>query len=551
MGQLFETYLRYGISSDVAAKLESLELSVTVFRVTSIQKLTEHYGISAEEASWIKKCITRQPIDVAVLQELLENSNFVCCCCKGIKGDSYIIHHIIEYEISQDNSYGNLALLCPNDHDLAHRSPGLTNKLTPDQIRKSKTNWERQVRLYNLATSKHGEREQFILQLPRFQELQVEITALRERIVDKEKLIARSEAYFDSEMSKLKNQIASLEAQKALLEQHVAAITYKLAGIDLCNMPESYSEAVSHLLNADISGAIEILDEAKLDADLVKLEETQDKLDRSIQENADSRLLKAKLLTLNLQFAEARGSAGRGLQLYEELANRNPEHYMPELASCFEEVGTVYYNTGEYGAAEACFLNGLGVCEELQRKGIYAQLPLVALLLQNIGASHYSRGDYQTAKEYLEEANSLFSDIHLVYVKHEGFDYSDFEYQRAMTITNLGTVYKVLGMHDQARELLLQGRNAYEDLTTKDENEYLPGLMKNLSSLGAFYLATNDFDAAKEAYSRILLIARKLVASHRERYLEELADVLLNLCSLCLNSHDIVGRRAIMTSCAH
>lgn len=153
MSRLIETYLQYGVPSDAAKRFESYKLSVSTFRATSIQKLFEHYGISSEEASQVKRCINRKPIQQEVIQKLLESSNFVCCCCKGIKGDSYIIHHITEYEVSQDNNYDNLAVLCPNDHDLAHRSPGLTNKLTPAQIRRSKASWEQQVRSHNLDKS--------------------------------------------------------------------------------------------------------------------------------------------------------------------------------------------------------------------------------------------------------------------------------------------------------------------------------------------------------------------------------------------------------------
>lgn len=552
MGRLLETYLRYGVPSDLAVKFESLGLSATAFRATPTQKLVEHYDLSAEEVSWVKQCITRQPIDDEVIQKLLENSNFVCCCCKGAKGDSYIIHHIIEYETSQDNSYDNLAVLCPNDHDLAHRAPRLTNKLTTDQIRKSKASWEDQVRLHNLAISRHGESEQFVLRLPRYQELQSEITVLKERLADKEKLVVRSEAFFDAETSKLRNQIAELEEQKALLEQQVTTLAQKLSGVDLGKTSESYSEAVSLFLNADLAGAIAALNEAELDSELAKFEEMEDELNESIRKNADTRILKAQLLTLDHRFIEARQSAGRGLQLYEDLVDRNPDLYLLGLASCFEDVGTIYYNTGLPDAAEACFHNGLGVCEELKNRGVQAQLPLAALLLQNIGACYHSRGEYETAKEYLEEANSLFAGIHSVYSEFEGgdlsnlgIDLSNFEHRRGMVITNLGTTYKALGMHDKADELLLQGREIYESLVAKDEKKHLPGLVRNLSSLGMHYFAIEDLNAAEETFSRLLPILRKLVEQERGRYLEELADVLLNLCSIYLRTEKMDEARIL------
>ena len=553
MGRLIETYLRYGIPSDAASKYEAVGLSVSTFRVTPIKKLVEHYGISSEEASWVKQCITRQPIQEEVVQELLENSNFVCCCCKGIKGDSYIIHHIVEYEISQDNTYENLAVLCLNDHDLAHRAPGLTNKLTSDQIRKSKDNWEKQVRLYNLATSSHGEREEFLLKLPRYQELQSEIALLKERILDKEKLITRSEAFFNDEISKLRNQIAELESQKAFLEQQVENITQKLISVDISRVSELYSKAISHFLDADLSGAIKALNEAELDAELERFEELDEELNESLRKNADSRLFKAKLLTLYFRFSEAQQSAVKGLQLYERLADRNPEKYLLDLAFTFETVGTVYYNTGEYEAAEVCFMNGISVCQNLYEMGTYAQVPLYALLLQNIGASYYSRGNYEVSKEYLETANLWYNDLNKVYEKIDDIASDnqkliepllfDFEYKRAMAATNLGTTYSALGMREEALEFLLRGKNIYENLVSEKPKSDLDGLMKSLLSLGGFYNSVGDLGAAREVYLKLLPVIQSLFDKQRERYIEELADLLLDLCGIFIGSNDVIDAR--------
>jgi hypothetical protein len=78
---------------------------------------------------------------------LLQRSNFLCNVCKGSKGYSFLIHHIKEYEKTQDNAYHNLIVLCPNDHDMVHR--GLAMHLTPDDLMKCKDAWEKQVEIEN------------------------------------------------------------------------------------------------------------------------------------------------------------------------------------------------------------------------------------------------------------------------------------------------------------------------------------------------------------------------------------------------------------------
>lgn len=141
-----ETYIQYGVASDLAQKLKSLGLPLTTFRSTSKKNLETKYGLVKSEIDLVKDLIEREPIDKDLIEILLEKSNFTCCICKGTKSDAYVIHHIDHYSKTQDNSYQNLAVLCPNDHDLAHKEgKSLTLKLTPEQIRNLKTKWETEV----------------------------------------------------------------------------------------------------------------------------------------------------------------------------------------------------------------------------------------------------------------------------------------------------------------------------------------------------------------------------------------------------------------------
>lgn len=150
-----DRFLQYGVSSTLADKAVRAGLTVTTARALPIRELTGKFSLSGAEASELKKCVVRQPIDARVAELLLTRSNHVCCVCKGIKGTAVILHHLVEYEVSQDNSYGNLAVLCPNDHDRAHSS-GLSLGLTDAQITSSKVAWEKQVELTNAQTAARG-----------------------------------------------------------------------------------------------------------------------------------------------------------------------------------------------------------------------------------------------------------------------------------------------------------------------------------------------------------------------------------------------------------
>lgn len=145
-----DTYLKYGVNTELASRLMRLNLSISSIKTLPSKDLISISGLDANEVQYLKNLLTRQPIPDDVLNELLENNNYVCCVCKGVKNDGYVIHHINPYSITHDNSYSNLAVLCPADHDLAHREGiGLTSKLTQKQIIRAKTNWEKDVKKHN------------------------------------------------------------------------------------------------------------------------------------------------------------------------------------------------------------------------------------------------------------------------------------------------------------------------------------------------------------------------------------------------------------------
>lgn len=173
-----ELYLRYGLSNKLSEKLTALNLPKTTLEKTSKKNLKQKYGLTDDEISFVKDAIKREPIDAEVVQELLENSNFTCCICKGTKAKSYLIHHILKYSISRDNSYHNLAVLCPEDHDLAHRTgDSLTLKLTERQIINAKRKWEKEVKRRNIqkAVIRGNVFEIDFLNIPRILEVCLEV----------------------------------------------------------------------------------------------------------------------------------------------------------------------------------------------------------------------------------------------------------------------------------------------------------------------------------------------------------------------------------------
>lgn len=532
MSKTMDKYVQYGVPNDLAIKYEQLKLSVTNFRNLPLEHLYENYSIDRQEAKMVKRCIKRQPIALSIIDALLYNSNFLCCCCKGMKSDSYIIHHIEEYEISQNNSYENLVVLCPNDHDLAHRPAGLTNKITPEHLRESKRKWEEEVKVHNIISSQNGERTELILKIPKFKEISEEIIKLQSQLKDKETIIERSDAYFELEKHKLHERISELTAKIQGMEQQVVHTAQNILSSESSSL--AFSEAVSFFLEGDIDHAIEAIQDEDIDQELKEIEEIERKGNLKLKENADARIFKAQLLMLNMNAAESLEVAAKGLSLYEKLAERDAGIYLPKLANCYEKVGSILYNQDLFDESESCFVSGINICRYLEEHGDFSLFSLHALLLQNVGASYYGRNDYETSVVILEEAQWRFNLIR-ERLNQDLSKYPDdlmtIDSQRAHVMINLGVSYKHLNPEDpRALDVLLKALKIYEELIKVElSSEQRRGYIILLNMLASLYWAKGDQDKVANFYSLALSQNRKLVLENSIFYAESLADLLLEI----------------------
>lgn len=146
---LMKTFLKYGISEDISTDLIAAGFSVSSLRKLKLSIIADKLNMPLDKIKDTKSKLRRKPIDEDTMFSLLENSNYTCCCCKGLKSRSFIIHHLVPYNETQNNDYNNLAVLCPACHDYAHIKPGLSLKITPEQIKKSKYKWEKEVEKHN------------------------------------------------------------------------------------------------------------------------------------------------------------------------------------------------------------------------------------------------------------------------------------------------------------------------------------------------------------------------------------------------------------------
>ncbi len=133
--------MAYGIAKDLAQKAVDAGYNLTKIRAASKSDLTDHFA--DDEADMLKRQIERQPISDDVVERLVNECHWRCCVCFNYDNLlPVVVHHIEEHARTQNNSYENLVVLCPNHHALAHTQSTLgQGPLTAELLRRQKSSF--------------------------------------------------------------------------------------------------------------------------------------------------------------------------------------------------------------------------------------------------------------------------------------------------------------------------------------------------------------------------------------------------------------------------
>ena len=177
-----------------------------------------------------------------------------------------------------------------------------------------------------------------------------------------------------------------------------------------------------------------------------------------------------------LKFKESEEAFNNAHKIYQALAEKNPDTYLPHLASTQNYLGNIYSETGRFSDAEKAYNIALTIKKALAEKNPDAHLPDLAMTQNNLGALYYKTGR-------LDDAEKAFTS--------------------ALTIKKA--------------------------LVEKNPDAYLPGLAMTQNNLGIFYTNTVRFDDAEKAYNNALTIRKTLEDKNPDAYLPDLAITHNNL----------------------
>ena len=266
---------------------------------------------------------------------------------------------------------------------------------------------------------------------------------------------------------------------------------------------------------------------------------------------------------------EARTADEEALEIRRELARKDPETYLPDVAMTLYSLGILDGEQNRNRAREA-YEEALTIRRELARKNAEVHLPYMATILHNLAILDSEQNREEDARRGYEEALTIRRDLaqknpeaYLPYVattlnnlaildgEQNREEEASREYEEALTIrrelaqrnpeaylpyvattlNNLGNLYSEQDRENEARKAYEEALKTYRDLAQQDPGAYLPYLAMALNNLGALQSEQNREEEARETYHEALKTYREL-AQKQEPFLPYVAMTLSNLGNL-------------------
>jgi hypothetical protein len=265
---------------------------------------------------------------------------------------------------------------------------------------------------------------------------------------------------------------------------------------------------------------------------------------------------------------EALAPAGKAVTIRRQLAEANPDAYLPDLAKSLSNLGEILAGLGHRQQALAPVEEAIHIYRRLAEDDLGAHLPSLASSLNNLAENLSGLGRHQQAltatKRALVIRQRLAKDdpgAHLadfalswnnlgeilsrlgrheqaltatetaVVIRKQLAEANPDAYlaDLAMSLLNLGLRLSTLGRREQALAPAEESVRLYRRLAETNPDAYLPGLGTSLNNLGGIQSALGRREEAQALAEEAVTISRRLAEANPDAHLVDLAMSLNNL----------------------
>jgi len=261
-------------------------------------------------------------------------------------------------------------------------------------------------------------------------------------------------------------------------QKHIRKAQLYITNFQFAEAEQHYKQAVTIFPSYDNNRAI-----ANFYFDLNKFPEAKEYYNNSLslvtspKERADALHKLGRTQWKNNAHSEAMVFAKEALKIRKELANKNPDIYLPDVAETLNLIGVLQSDNKEYFAAEASYKEALEIRREFAKKNRDAYLPDVALTLNNLGNLQLNKNEYFAAEASYKEALKIYREL---------ADKNRDAYlpNVAMILNNLGILQKDKKEYFAAEASYKEALKIYRELADKNQDAYLPDVAMTLNNLG-------------------------------------------------------------------
>jgi len=215
---------------------------------------------------------------------------------------------------------------------------------------------------------------------------------------------------------------------------------------------------------------------------------------------------------------EARKAFDEALKTYRDLAQRNPETYLPRVAASLDNLGRLEYFQNHMDEARKAFEDSLKIRRDLARRNPETYLPYLAASLNNLGILEAEQNRPDEARNAYEDALRISWDLawrnpetYLPYL--------------AASLNNLGILEAEQNRPDEARKAYEDALRISRDLARRNPETYLPDVAQTMNNLGILEAEQSRMDEARKAWEEALEIYEQFAKQDPEQFLPDVQRV--------------------------
>ena len=206
------------------------------------------------------------------------------------------------------------------------------------------------------------------------------------------------------------------------------------------------------------------------------------------------------------------------LQIYRQLAESNPDAYMPRVAMTLNNLAALQRALGRYVEGEKNYVEALRIRRQLAESNPDAYMPRVAMTLNNLANLQSDLGRYVEAEKNYVEALQIYRQL----AESNPDAYMP---RVATSLNNLAILQSELGRYVEAEENYVEALRIRRQLAESSPDAYMPDVAMTLWNLACLKSKQKKYEEEKEIWIEALEVHEWLEQHCERSYAERISQI--------------------------